>query len=87
MLGRIAIARTVDHPKALTAASTDGPTTSLRTTSLLRFVGRWIPGIGWALLAVDLEVIDQCYANCRGKRSYLRTACEELTPFCAKSAY
>jgi hypothetical protein len=58
-----------------------------RTVSLLRFVGRWIPGVGWALLASDLVVIDQCVANCTGKRSVLRAICEELTPFCAKPAY
>jgi hypothetical protein len=58
-----------------------------RTGTLLRFIGRWIPGIGWALLATDLEVIDQCVANCTGNRSILRALCEELTPFCAKPAY
>ncbi|MEM5584492.1 hypothetical protein WNZ15_18655 [Roseibium sp. AS2] len=57
------------------------------TKSLLRFVGRWIPGIGWGLLAADLVILDQCIANCSGERSFLRAACEELTPFCIKSAY
>ncbi len=57
------------------------------TKSLLRFVGRRIPGIGWGLLAMDLVVLDQCLADCSGERSFLRAVCEELTPFCIKSAH
>lgn len=62
-------------------------TKMVRTTSLLRFIGRWVPGIGWALLASDLIIIDQCVANCFNNRSMLRAFCEELTPFCVKPAY
>jgi hypothetical protein len=59
----------------------------LGTRSVLRFIGRFLPGIGWALLAADLIAIDQCVAACTGKRSVLRALCEELTPFCIKPAY
>jgi hypothetical protein len=57
------------------------------TQNVYRWIGRWIPGIGWGLLAADLVVIDQCVANCSGQRSVLRAICEELTPFCAKRAW
>lgn len=59
----------------------------LPTENLWRWIGRWIPGIGWGLLAADLIVIDQCVANCTGRRSMLRALCEELTPFCARPAW
>ena len=55
-----------------------------RQIGLLRFLGRWIPGIGWALLASDLVAIDQCVADCTGHRSFLRALCEET--FCSKPA-
>ncbi|PYE85144.1 hypothetical protein [Phyllobacterium leguminum] len=54
------------------------PTIKMRpTTSTLRFIGRWIPGIGWGLLAADLIILDQCVANCRGSKSLLRQIWEE----------
>jgi len=49
-----------------------------RTDTTLRFIGRWIPAIGWGLLAADLVVLDQCIANCRGDKSFLRTVWDEV---------
>lgn len=37
----------------------------------IRFIGRWIPGIGWGLLAADLIILDQCIARCRNEPSFL----------------
>jgi len=54
-----------------------------RTT--LRFIGRWIPVIGWGLLAADLAILDQCIAKCRGSKSLLRTVWDEF--FGIKPAY
>jgi hypothetical protein len=67
--------------------ATPGTLRMTATKGLLRFIGRWIPGIGWALLAADLLIIDQCMAQCTNKPSLLRVFCEELTPFCIKPAY
>jgi len=52
----------------------------------LRFIGRWIPGIGWGLLAADVFILDQCIAQCRGQKSLLRTVLEEVLPL-PKPAY
>jgi hypothetical protein len=44
---------------------------------LIRFAGRWIPGIGWGLLAADLIILDQCTANCRDEPSLLMQILQE----------
>jgi hypothetical protein len=44
---------------------------------LIRFAGRWIPGIGWGLLAADLIILDQCIANCRDEPSLLMQILQE----------
>lgn len=48
------------------------------TKSALRFLGRWIPGIGWGLLAADLVILDQCVANCRNSKSVLKAVWDDL---------
>jgi len=55
------------------------------TKTPLRFIGRWIPAIGWGLLASDLAILDQCIAECRGSKSLLRTVWDEF--FGIKPAY
>ena len=44
---------------------------------LIRFVGRWIPGIGWGLLAADLALLDRCIAKCRNRPSFLMQFLQE----------
>jgi len=56
-----------------------------KTGEPLRFIGRWIPAIGWGLLAADLAILDQCIAKCRGEKSLLGTIWDEF--FGIKPAY
>ncbi len=83
-LGRFRVPRPLPNRAPVTSM---GGVRLVPTSGLLRFIGRWIPGIGWALLDADLVSIDHCVANCAGHRSILRAACEELTPFRPKPAY
>ena len=34
------------------------------TRSAVRVVGRWLPGIGWGMLAYDVIQWTRCYRNC-----------------------
>jgi len=34
------------------------------TTSVARFVGRWVPGLGWGMLGVDAYQVYQCKRKC-----------------------
>jgi hypothetical protein len=39
-----------------------------RTISAARFVGRWVPGVGWVFLGVDGYQVYQCKAKCEDEQ-------------------
>lgn len=45
-----------------------------KTTNIVRVFSRWIPGIGWGLLAYDVVMFTGCMLNCRGNSTKGRVA-------------
>jgi hypothetical protein len=77
-LAKIPIPKWIPNKAPIINPTRMPPVRMVRTGGgLIRFVGRWIPGIGWGLLAADLIILDQCIANCRDEPSLLMQILQE----------
>lgn len=54
----------ISPKRFLTKKGLDKISQRVITKGALRFAGRWIPGLGWALLALDVAMISKCSYDC-----------------------
>jgi hypothetical protein len=77
-LAKIPIPKWIPNKAPIINPTRMPPVRMVRTAGgLIRFVDRWIPGIGWGLLAADLIILDQCIAKCRDEPSFLMQLLQE----------